>query len=470
MSRTTILNKIATFILSGGRRTTASGTRDVLNEMANSYVSAIYDTAANFVSNNPVLETKQLGVETDDLATSPKFKIGDGVSDWNSLPYNGGSSSWGGIVGNINDQLDLIAILNSKGNFTYQATQMASSSAPVIDTTGYNKSYVEILGLATSANMTTNLTSSSNNYGDELILSFYDNGTSKAITWGALFSNKGAILPTKTVPNKRHYVRCVFDIDVPIWMCVEAKVEDSNNFQTKVVSSSVTALLGTKHVNVASSTYTDPSPVEGMGFEVYVLNGTATVGGVGYSVVGTNIYRYYHSGSWNTQLSENTSNKSSSYTSSSTTTYANTKALVDGLATKLLPKTFYISSINPLANTTYSFNEMWSTAVSGGSIDLRPHVYTRSFILAEATLSVIQSGNGSSQVVTVQLYNITTASVVGVIGTFTSDFGAATIGVFRFTGLNLAVNNTQRFSIRLVCPPWTTAPSGQLYTLTTYYI
>jgi hypothetical protein len=32
---------------------------------------------------------------------------------------------------------------------------------------------------------------------------------------------------------------------------------------------------------------------------------------------------------------ENTSNKSSSYTTSSTTTYANTKALVDGLATKV---------------------------------------------------------------------------------------------------------------------------------------
>lgn len=31
---------------------------------------------------------------------------------------------------------------------------------------------------------------------------------------------------------------------------------------------------------------------------------------------------------------EDTSNKSSSYTASSTTTYANTKALVDGLATK----------------------------------------------------------------------------------------------------------------------------------------
>lgn len=87
MGRVTILSKITTFILTGGRRTTASGTRDVLTEMANSYVSCIYDSAADFTSSNPVLETKQHGVETDNLTTSPKFKIGDGVTDWNSLPY-----------------------------------------------------------------------------------------------------------------------------------------------------------------------------------------------------------------------------------------------------------------------------------------------------------------------------------------------------------------------------------------------
>ncbi len=93
MGRTSILAKIAANILTGGRRTTAVNTRDVLNEMANSYVSAIYDTAANFTSSNPILETKQLGIETNDLTTSPKFKIGNGITAWNSLPYAGGASA-----------------------------------------------------------------------------------------------------------------------------------------------------------------------------------------------------------------------------------------------------------------------------------------------------------------------------------------------------------------------------------------
>jgi hypothetical protein len=49
---------------------------------------------------------------------------------------------------------------------------------------------------------------------------------------------------------------------------------------------------------VASATFTDPSPLEGKGFTVFIRNGTGTVGGTGYSVAGTQIRRIFHSGSW----------------------------------------------------------------------------------------------------------------------------------------------------------------------------
>lgn len=52
------------------------------------------DTAANWTSNNPTLLAGQLGIETDGLTTNPKFKVGDGATAWNSLPYfYGGASS-----------------------------------------------------------------------------------------------------------------------------------------------------------------------------------------------------------------------------------------------------------------------------------------------------------------------------------------------------------------------------------------
>ena len=72
------------------------------------------------------------------------------------------------------------------------------------------------------------------------------------------------------------------------------------DYQSKpiVISSNHTAVLDEVYHNVATATYTDPTPSEGKGFTVLVINGTATVGGTGYSTVGTEITRYFHSGSW----------------------------------------------------------------------------------------------------------------------------------------------------------------------------
>ena len=56
------------------------------------------NTAANFTSNNPILLLGQKGIETDDLLTAPKFKIGNGVTAWNTLPYaNIGGGGGGGV-------------------------------------------------------------------------------------------------------------------------------------------------------------------------------------------------------------------------------------------------------------------------------------------------------------------------------------------------------------------------------------
>lgn len=45
------------------------------------------DTAANWSSVNPILQSGEIGVETQAVGTAVKFKIGDGTTPWNSLPY-----------------------------------------------------------------------------------------------------------------------------------------------------------------------------------------------------------------------------------------------------------------------------------------------------------------------------------------------------------------------------------------------
>lgn len=71
-----------------------------------------------------------------------------------------------------------------------------------------------------------------------------------------------------------------------------------------VINSNVTAANDAFYTVVASATFTDPSPTEGKGYTVFVRNGTATIGGTGYSTAGAVIRRIYHSGAWATYVDD----------------------------------------------------------------------------------------------------------------------------------------------------------------------
>lgn len=65
-------------------------------------------TASEWSTANPVLGAREIGVETD----TGKLKIGDGTTDWNSLPYL--RVDWGEIAGSITNQADLQTALSGK--------------------------------------------------------------------------------------------------------------------------------------------------------------------------------------------------------------------------------------------------------------------------------------------------------------------------------------------------------------------
>lgn len=73
----------------------------------------------------------------------------------------------------------------------------------------------------------------------------------------------------------------------------------SNDFEWEVKDSSFTAEINGAYTVVNNATVTDPTPPsEGASYTVFVRNGTATIGGTGFSVAGTQIKRVWHSGSW----------------------------------------------------------------------------------------------------------------------------------------------------------------------------
>ena len=72
-----------------------------------------------------------------------------------------------------------------------------------------------------------------------------------------------------------------------------------------IVNANITAINNRKYTVIANATFTDPTPSEGKGYTVFVRNGTATIGGVGYTA-GSLVYRVYHSGAWSSTSKQDT--------------------------------------------------------------------------------------------------------------------------------------------------------------------
>lgn len=104
---------------------------------------------------------------------------------------------------------------------TPRVTTIASSATPTVNTD--NTDIVNITALAAAiTSMTTNL-SGTPSIGDVLIFQIKDNGTGRAISWGASFTAKGVALPTTTVAGKLLTVGFLWNGSN--WGCVGAAQE-----------------------------------------------------------------------------------------------------------------------------------------------------------------------------------------------------------------------------------------------------
>lgn len=107
-------------------------------------------------------------------------------------------------LGNVDNTSDATknaatATLTNK-RVTPRVTTITSSASPTVNTD--NTDIVNITALAAAiTSMTTNL-SGTPGIGDVLVYQIKDNGTARAITWGASFTAKGVALPTTTVISK----------------------------------------------------------------------------------------------------------------------------------------------------------------------------------------------------------------------------------------------------------------------------
>lgn len=95
---------------------------------------------------------------------------------------------------------------------------VTQSATPAINTD--KTDVASITGLAQAiTSFTTNLTGTPAD-GDQLLIRITDNGTARALTWGASFEASTAVLPTSTVISAMLIVGFVWNVVTSKWRCV----------------------------------------------------------------------------------------------------------------------------------------------------------------------------------------------------------------------------------------------------------
>ena len=103
------------------------------------------------------------------------------------------------------------------------STVITSSATPTFNTDQCN--FVDITALAAAiTSMTSGLSGTPFN-GQKLVIRIKDNGTARAITWGASYESCGVALPTTTVISKRLTVGFIYDTTTSKWGCVASAQE-----------------------------------------------------------------------------------------------------------------------------------------------------------------------------------------------------------------------------------------------------
>jgi len=107
---------------------------------------------------------------------------------------------------------------------TKRVTTIASAAEPTVNTDNCDAVTITAQAVAITS-MTTNLSGTPTNF-QSLIYRILDDGTNRAITWGASFTAKGVALPTTTTASKLLTVGFLYNTVTSLWECV-ASVEEA---------------------------------------------------------------------------------------------------------------------------------------------------------------------------------------------------------------------------------------------------
>jgi hypothetical protein len=209
---------------------TYNKTTDTLT--ATTFVGALTGTASGNLISGGALGTPSSGTLTNctslpvaGITSSTTTALGVGSVELGHASDTTIARASAGVISVEGVTVPTISSTNTLTNkrITRRVDTVASSATPTINTD--TTDIFTITALATAiTSMTTNL-SGTPTLGQKLEFRILDNGTARAITWGASYAARGVALPTTTVLSK--YTRVLFEWNdvTTTWDCIAVAQE-----------------------------------------------------------------------------------------------------------------------------------------------------------------------------------------------------------------------------------------------------
>ena len=187
------------------------------------------DSAAAWASNNPILASGEMGIELPVVNTDPvKIKFGNGIHNWNTLPYQptgGSGGTWATLAANTftgtQTAPKVVATFVDK---LLTVTPNAGNSNTVTIDTDLNTSFI-VDNTSSTGNITITFAgkagvTTGNNEMGAVIVRVRQGSTARSITWPTLnaWLTSDGLSPTAPAANKQADFVFSYDTNVNGWV------------------------------------------------------------------------------------------------------------------------------------------------------------------------------------------------------------------------------------------------------------
>ena len=187
------------------------------------------DSAAAWAANNPILASGEMGIELPVVNTDPvKIKVGNGIHNWNTLPYQPTGSSggtWATLAANtftgtqtapkvVATFVDkLLTVTPNAGNSNTVTINTDLNTSFIVDNTSSTGNIT--IAFAGKAGVTTG-----NNEMGAVIVRVRQGSTARSITWPTLnaWLTSDGLSPTAPAANKQADFVFSYDTNVNGWV------------------------------------------------------------------------------------------------------------------------------------------------------------------------------------------------------------------------------------------------------------